>query len=91
MTLITSVRDASVAVAAQTAKPSAFAETPDGFAFVPHTCRFLGQHRAGCRTGGEVMRASPSSPPTVPQAKGRPQSDRGRIALARFRSSAKSE
>ena len=39
----------------QTAKPSAIAETPDGFAFVPLTCRVLGQHRAGCRTGGEVV------------------------------------
>jgi hypothetical protein len=24
--------------------------TPNGFAFVPHTCRVLGQHSSGCRT-----------------------------------------
>jgi hypothetical protein len=23
--------------------------------WLPHTCRYLGQHRAGCRTGSEVM------------------------------------
>jgi len=30
----------------QTAKPSA-GSSANGFAFVPHTCRVLGQHRAG--------------------------------------------
>ena len=42
--------DASVAVAGQTAKPSA-RPTPDGFAFVPYTYRFLGRQSLGCRTG----------------------------------------
>jgi hypothetical protein len=27
----------------------------NGFAFVPHMCRFLGQQSLGCRTGGEVL------------------------------------
>jgi len=33
---------------AQTAKPSAL-RAANGFAFVPHTCRVLGQQSSGCR------------------------------------------
>ena len=50
----------------KTAKPSAVrSQWPF---LVPHTCRVLGRHRAGCRNrGGEVSQSSPWSQPSVPR------------------------
>jgi hypothetical protein len=49
------------------------------------------RHRVGCRTGGKVLRASPSSPSRRFRTEGTTQSDQERIPLARFRSSANSD
>ena len=63
--------------ASQTAKPPA-PPTLSGFAFVPHTCRFLGRHPSGCRTGSEEAEIF-TSPPLFRSARGRPVR-RGKIS-----------
>src|SRR5215468_10766967 len=73
MTLITSAGTAPFEAATPSAaKPrltnskAVGAPTPDGFAFVPHTSRVLGQHRAGVERGGEVMRDLHLASPNLP-------------------------
>jgi len=75
MTLITSAGTAPLEAATPSAaKPrltnskAVGAPTPDGVAFVPHTSRVLGQHRAGVERGGEVMRDLHLASPPVPRA-----------------------
>jgi hypothetical protein len=58
----------------------------NGFAFVPHPCRVLGQHSSGCRNWTvKVMRQT--SPASLPLKEGRPPSDRVRLAPTQARSS----
>jgi hypothetical protein len=56
----------------------------NGFAFVPHTCRFLGQQSSGCRTSGEgtgvrILHLRP----ILPFLKGDARPDLGRLSAPR--------
>ena len=57
----------------------------NGFAFVPHTRRFLGQQSLGVETGGEERRLLHLPPSSVPRKRGGP----GRLGKISVRATAR--
>ncbi len=68
------INDIALALVAQTAKPSAIRN--QRLCLVPHTYRFLGRHRAGCRNRAvKQVRLALHLRPALPFKRGTPQSD----------------